>query len=127
MNHTIFLYFIGALIASSFVRAWFETNMPVHLFQFLKYVGWKKKVEGFWPDEKTLKYWDRDGYMQWQAISLNSLLVDLLSCPICFSFHVSFWTSLLLILLFSISNPLQFIFICTFGWPTLIHGVNKLL
>lgn len=93
----IYEYIIGLLIISSLLLAWFNSDLPVHVFHFLRRLGWRNEP-GFWeaiPEFET----DRQRLFDYLVIDGRlPLLVDLLSCRVCFSFHAALWVSVVMFL-----------------------------
>lgn len=95
-------YIIGLFAISSLLLAWFNTDLPVHVFHVLRRLGWRDEP-GFWdtiPEFET----SRTGLFDYFAIDGRlPLLMDLLQCSVCFSFHISFIVSAVMFLFFDIS------------------------
>lgn len=107
-------YAVGCLAAASLLLAWFHSGLPIHVIRLLRITGWNKDRNDFWDTLNS----------DWQT-ALNvyypNLLSELLTCPVCLSFHISFWvgvTSLLFIEL-----PLWYPIITAVSWPILLNLV----
>lgn len=121
-------YTLGCLAGASLIMAWFKTELPMHFFHVLGFFGWQKENETFWQilEGECPEGMEDTGYtfLEDLSIALHSgvmpkLLADLLTCRYCISFHVSFWISLILFLLFPVSWLL--IPAATLSWPILIN------
>jgi len=100
---TIELYLIGLAISTNLIFVWFFTSIKYHLFRFLKIVNKNCEIQNV-DNELILK---------------NRFFGELLSCPICLSTHISFWTAFIIYLM----SDLTFIFIlvATFSYPAIIY------
>jgi len=88
----------GAL--RSLMVAWFYSNLPIHLFNFLF---------------KEDKLYTRDELSVAMTVKFPEWIAELLDCPTCLSFHVALWCSVLVVLLFGLPNwyvPLSVLY-----WP----------
>ena len=121
--YDIIAYFICVLFVASMKLAWFDTLLPVHVYHILHKFGFNlgiKNWDEFPHHESTREDWE---------IQITQgkypILADLLMCPICLSFHLSFWCSLIV---FSIG---YFIGISIFIIPATVftapYIVNKIL
>lgn len=128
-------YIIGALITASLLIAWFYSSLPLHVLYMLK------RLHLLQLQEEAL--WDMcpefvAGDINWQELLImglkpswfNNMIVDLLSCKICLSFHIGFWTSTVisLILFYGfIACPVVFFLIpaATFSYPILSNLILK--
>lgn len=77
-------------------EAWFRTGLPAHVFELIKVVDDRFKFcrEDFWPEDVVWgsNTWTPDEWEVWATIQMP-YLGELLTCPICFSWHLSFWVS----------------------------------
>lgn len=87
-------YMLGLTATASLLMAWFMSDLPVHVFHVLRRLGWKRHRLDFWsmvPEDETT----RQDFFDAVSVVLNPpipyLLVDLLTCRICLSFHIAFW------------------------------------
>lgn len=116
-SESITAYVIGLFAATSLLLAWFHSGLPIHVIGFLRIFGFRKNDTDFWT---TL---DSD----WQT-ALNvyypNLLSELLTCPVCLSFHVSFWVGVASFLLDS-ELTLVYPFITAVSWPVLANLILK--
>ena len=133
---------LGLLIAATAHMVWFNSNFPVHVFQLL-HLSPARKFMGF-PPADQVRYWLRDDWETWLAIRYGHWpypfsLSELLTCPVCFSVHVSFWISVIAVLCrvdcgwtvmhtgshmlwlpVCSAAALKWIPVYTFAWPVLI-------
>ena len=77
---------------ASLKLSWFNTLLPVHVYHILHKLGFNLGISD-WDDfnehESTYEDWEFK-----VTTSKYPLLSNLLTCPICLSFHISFWLSL---------------------------------
>jgi hypothetical protein len=110
---------------ASLKLAWFETLLPIHVFHLLHKLGFNygiKNWNSFSEYESTREDWEL-----FVAQSPYCLLTNLLTCPVCLSFHLSFWCALvsyIICLLWSINLSFLIVPVCTLTVP---YIVNKLL
>lgn len=117
----IIIYIIGCLGTSSLLLAWFHSGLPLHIFDFLKYIGLLKKAKEY-PE-----FWE-NLITDWQlAITMlyPNLLSELITCPICLSFHISFWIGVVT-LAFGLDLPFYYPIITAVSWPILSNLLIKL-
>lgn len=138
MTTLFFLSFgLVSLIVASLLIAWFSSTLPVHVFALLHRLGFGRSNTEAWDqfDEFTMVDWMSWLVWHWSATWKQKFVGTLITCPICLSFHLSFWTSVgvSLVLYYGwISAPVVFLLIpiCTFGCPivsvTLYTIFNKL-
>ena len=123
MLDVLFIYAVGLLAVSSLLMAWFGSGLPLHVADLLRLV---------FPESELLKEVTQDfvasGKEDWVvAVETRSmayawwvqLLVELLFCRICLSFHASFWCSLILTLV----TPATWVLIpvAVLTWPYLVN------
>lgn len=77
---------------ASLKLSWFNTLLPIHVYHILHKLGFNLGISD-WDDfnehESTYEDWEFK-----VTTSKYPLLANLLTCPICLSFHISFWLSL---------------------------------
>ena len=116
MTH-IYTYLVGLFAATSLLLAWFHSGLPIHAIGFLRILGFRKNDTDFWTALNN----------DWQ-MTLNvyypNLLSELLTCPVCLSFHVSFWVGVASFLLDS-ELPLVYPVITAASWPVLANLILK--
>ena len=111
-------YLAGLFVAASLHLAWFTTNLPVHLFKTLRALGWRSKDQGFWPSPEDYRDWLRYQWQDWNLLQLPQLVSELLNCPVCLSFHISFWVASIMV----VTQLAGFCMIpAALGWPILIN------
>lgn len=92
MEHAIILYLTGLTATASLLMAWFNSTLPVHVFHILRRVGYKAGDNAFW---KAIPEWEST-WEDWAvavAAGINPFASELLTCPVCLSFHLSFWVA----------------------------------
>lgn len=102
---------------TSALMAWFKTDLPIHVCALINH--WYPLPA--WPVSTAT--FTREEWVAWAAINLPPLLGDLLGCPYCLSWHISFWFSWLLLG----QLPYQVIILCFLSWPTLSNLLLPLL
>lgn len=113
--NTMFEYLAGSLMVSSIMMWWFNTNLPIHVIQILKLIGFNKNKPEFYQSETPVEFWTKVDLDEWKMKHMPPWLDELLSCPGCLSMHISFWTSVFVTVL-SKNNAL-FFFLAWGGWP----------
>lgn len=112
------LYIMGALCVSSMMMWWFNTNLPIHVVQILKWIGFKKNDKEFWESDTPINLWTQLDYNNWKMRVLPGWLDELSSCPGCLSMHLSFWTALSMTALTWQGYQSFILFLLAwFGWP----------
>lgn len=106
--------------------AWTLTEFPVLFFNFiLKPLGFKKGSP-LWDDIKP-DITTREEFIDaisWKSEGrLHYLLADLLACQYCLSFHVNFWITLILAVVFDLN--FLFVVLNTLAAPILINILVK--
>lgn len=122
-------YLIGLAAVSGLLVAWFSTGLPLHAFHMLRRLGWLRG-NPFWDMIPEYKSGMDDLVVAMAAHqeAVHPLVADLLTCRVCFSYHLSFWVSL------AFSLVLGWDVCCFFGallsWPVLSNlaaaTLNKL-
>ena len=112
------LYITGALCVSSMMMWWFNTNLPIHIVQILKWAGFKKNDKDFWESDTPINLWTQMDFTHWKMRSLPAWLDELTACPGCLSMHLSFWTALCVtILTWRGYESLILFLLAWLGWP----------
>lgn len=127
MNELI-CFIICCFVVSSIKLAWFESSLPIHVYHILhKLTKWNLGIpnwDNFKEHETTWEEWA-------DTISLGKypLIATLLTCPVCLSFHISFWVSLLIFLIAYITSTAAlawwFIPVCTLTVPYIVNKILK--
>ena len=118
MTFLAIVYILGLLAAASVTMAWFNSGLPLHVFYTLNklcILPVESEEDNVW---ETLVSWE--DWADKANIYLPSLLAELLTCKVCLSFHISFWTGLLAATLFP-EIVWYHAFIAMFTWPILIN------
>lgn len=90
---------------------WFRTEtFPGLVFGGLKKIGWRRHWDAWPPDEDLEHGWLRSEWEEWADFHLG-LLGSLLRCPICLSWHLTFWTTLVVWLAALAVHPLHILFL----------------
>ena len=93
-----------AIFTLAFVRSWFGTDLAPHFFGVLKNLGFKFK---WTPEGSETRF--HDEWFTWLNVNYHDRLwAELISCPVCFSWHVGFWFGLVMLLTGGIT-PLEYI------------------
>jgi hypothetical protein len=111
----IILYLQGAMIVSSLMMWWFNTNLPIHVVQLLKYFGYKRNNEAFWASSTPIELWTNLDLADWKQRHIPAWLDELTECPGCLSNYISFVTAIGVSCLCS-QSPAFFI-LAWLGWP----------
>lgn len=137
----VIAYCIGLLATSSLLLAWTSSNLAIHVLHMLKRLHFLDSSRTL-PDGTNI--WDGlnefeppTGYtwQDWVVMSYSNTtkemyIAELLTCNICFSFHLSFWVSAVtsLILYWLIPCPYVFLLIpaATFTYPIIANILIKL-
>lgn len=115
MIESLYIFAVGALIAAGLHRSWFNTQLPVHVFKGLRYFGWGAHKD--WPNPIDLRHWLRHECETWFILNTPHLVGELLTCPVCFSYHLSFWVALAM---FTVGCPPWIMFVWP-AWPEIIN------
>lgn len=94
----LLLFALVVLVTASALTAWFSSTLPLHVFATLKALGFGKHNTKAWED------FDEFGTTDWQAWLAfhwsNSwwelFIGTLITCPVCMSFHLAVWSSLII-------------------------------
>ena len=108
-------YICGSLVVGSIMMWWFNTNLPIHVVQILKLVGFNKNKPEFYQSETPIEYWTKVDFDNWKQVNIPAWLDELTACPGCLSMHISFWTALFFTLL--AKENILFFFLAWGGWP----------
>lgn len=92
MEHTLIPYVAGLAATASMLMAWFDSTLPLHVFHMLRRLGYRKGDKAFW---NAMPEWEStwDDWAVVMAAAVNPFASELLTCPVCLSFHMSFWVS----------------------------------
>lgn len=115
MSERICIFLLGFLITAGLHRAWFTSGLPVHVFKILRRCGWGKAKP--WPEGVEYAEWLIDDFRTWCAINLHPLVAELLSCPVCFSYHLSFWIAAAML----VCGGPTWLLLAWPAWPELIN------
>jgi len=71
---------------------WFHSGLPAHVFGILRKLGLGRNLPGFWTDtlDETTNYRSWFVWINTHAY-IKPLLAELLTCPVCLSWHIAFW------------------------------------
>lgn len=118
----------------SVLQCWFRSSLPCELLITLKQLGWRKRVEGFWPDEDPTTM-TRDEWMVWANAcvlddTLPRRLIHICGCPTCFSVHASYIAAALILLVWfpqmHLRAVVEFFLACAVTIPWLSNRLVKL-
>lgn len=143
MSATIYIaYFTGLLAVSSMLMAWFHSNLPIHVLHFLRRIHFLRSDRRM--EDSELSIWDglpefeatAYTWQDWLVICYNNsfmerFIVELITCPICLSFHLSFWFSFLIAaVIYYCILPFTCIFllipVATFTYPIIANIILKI-
>jgi hypothetical protein len=112
-------YLLGMLTTSTVMFLWFSTDLKLHVFQILAKVGLFNMPDDVFSTD------DLDTVL----LIRHPLTGELLSCPGCFSVHVSFWVAICMSLLAGIFrvDSIPFLVACTTTWPVLANLITTKL
>jgi hypothetical protein len=126
MNDLFLQWAVGCLVAASIMMWWFNTSIGVHILEIIRWVGVKKKNAYFWsvPVDGDLRNdladFTKADFDDWLFDKLHSKLAELLTCPGCFSAHVSFWVALASQVITQTCS-LELFLASWLGWPVLVN------
>ena len=134
------MFSANTYIVASWLMWLFDTTLLIHIFELLRYAGYRKSDTDYWSrveyvGDKPLKYdlasFTREDLDEWMSTHLNKFWRGVLSCPGCLSMHISFWTALsssILIYGFAVlNNPvLLFLFAWCSWWGVPSLALNNL-
>lgn len=112
----VLTHLIAWLIVLSTVQSlmvtWFRTEtFPGLVFKVVRACGWHRHDPDFWPPEEELEpLWLRNEWEQWADFQLG-MLGGLLRCPICLSWHLTFWTTIIVWCVALFVSPLHIVFV----------------
>ena len=107
---------------------WFNTNLPIHIAQIAKWLGYKKNDKNFWYSDTPIHLWTDSDLNDWKMRSLPAWLDELTSCPGCMSMHLSFWTSLFFnIITWRGTESFVLFTLAWLGWPYIANLALALL
>lgn len=94
----LLLFGLTVLSVASLLTAWFSSTLPSHVFAVLQKLGFGKSNHTAWEsfDEFATLDWQSWLAIHWSRSWLELFLGTLITCPICLSFHMSFWSSLVI-------------------------------
>lgn len=122
------IYVMGALCVSSMMMWWFNTNLPIHIAQIIKWLGYKNTDKTFWYSDTPIHLWTESDFNDWKMRSLPAWLDELTSCPGCMSMHLSFWTSLFLnTITWNGYESFVLFLLAWLGWPYIANLALALL
>jgi len=112
------IYILGSICVSSMMMWWFNTNLPIHIVQVLKKLGFRKSDKEFWASDTPIHLWTQMDFSHWKMRSIPAWLDELTSCPGCLSMHLSFWTaSLFTALTWKGYDSFVLFLLAWLGWP----------
>lgn len=124
METLIAAYITVVLATASIMMAWFSSALAVHLTRFLDDIGLIRLPKGFIDILEDSP--DKDGWDTAMAAYAYPMVAELLACPVCLSFHISCWVSVV-VLLANMSLGLGFVALCTATVPAVANIIYKLV
>lgn len=95
MTKLAICYFASLMAVSYMLMAWFKSGLPIHVFHMARRLGYKHGEKGrqFW---ESIPEWEStwDDWATAVTLHVNPFAGELLTCPVCLSAHMSFWTAL---------------------------------
>ena len=119
-----------SLMAASWLFTWLHTRLPIHAFEILRALGWRRNQENFWTYEDW-QHWTREDWEMWlnSVFALQgrvyAVIAEGLSCRHCLSWHATFWMTLVIFALRGLS-PHWFL-LTWWASPWLVLYIVKLL
>jgi len=129
MTEKLILYLFGALICSNIIIIWQNTSIAVKICKMINLISFNFIFKNIKNHVDT-----REDLEKYLIINFGSF-GELITCPLCFSTHISWLTYLILSFLSSeiiIFDKVFFLnlFICTFTWPMIsyffLYKINHL-
>lgn len=125
LTEFILCYAITTLASASLLMAWVHTELPILLFHYILRPIFQYWNPEFWnsldPATTTREDWENKLIIE---SGFPALLVDLLLCRFCLSFHAAFWISLAWCLMMGL--PLFFVLVCVLTVPVTANILIKL-
>lgn len=89
------LFCLIVLAVASLLTAWFSSTLPSHVFALLHKLGVGKHKQEAWDvfDEFGTIDWQSWLAIYWSQTWRELFIGTLITCPICLSFHLAFWCS----------------------------------
>ena len=116
MTSMAVVYLLGLFAASSLIMAWFNSGLPLHVFEILdKLQVLPIEEEDCWEELVSWNDWADK-----VSVCFPGLLSELLTCKVCLSFHVSFWIGIFLAVILQDIHWYH-AFVSAFTWPVLIN------
>lgn len=120
----LFMIWCGVTLGTVYLLlAHFNSTITIHILHFLHRLGWdnsedRKAIWDLCPEFEAGSITDEEGHehlldwKDWYVMAFNrtwlqKLIADLLTCPICISFHIAFWLSVGSILVFYLALPVS--------------------
>ena len=84
-----------AVFIGTFVVYWFHSSLPVTVTKIIRWLGFRKHDNTYWPEPDTYDFWVRP---QWAAWISNQMAfapkpaawgIQLITCPYCVAFHMT--------------------------------------
>ena len=106
----LLLLWCGVVLGTAYLLlAHFHSTITIHILYFLHRLGWDNSEErqAIWnlcPEFEAGSFTDDEGkehiidWKDWYVMAfdkswLQKMIADLITCPICISFHIAFWLS----------------------------------
>lgn len=121
----ILTYIGGLAIVSYLLCAWFLSGAALHIAEASKALGIAKKLWVGYDANPPVSKQDLDDYLIGALGGEVPLWLELLCCPICLSFHLS-W--IVAVLLFLLPGMTWYVFVAALSWPAgalLIFSILK--
>lgn len=120
----IVAWLVGAGVSSSVLMWWFHTRLPIHFLEIARLIFFWTRKSDFWTVSQSIggKTYRTDledmssvDLERWFGEHFGRHVSELLSCPGCFSAHVSWWVAVSV--QFATGFDLLFFVSCWLTWP----------
>lgn len=94
----LLLFALVVLATASALTAWFSSTLPLHVFALLRVLGVGKHNQEAWDsfDEFGTIDWQSWLAYHWSSSWWVLFVGTLITCPVCMSFHLAGWASLII-------------------------------
>ena len=123
METILTIYLLGCLAVASALMAWFGSGLPIHVLHVLRRLGYARGSDMWLTLEEWTSTWD--DFSVAAAAYMSPFVGELLTCPVCLSFHISFWLALVLWVFTSV--PFVFVVAAVCTWPILANILKSLV
>lgn len=118
----LFAYIVGALAVSYALMVWFHTGFALHLVDVLQGLGIKAEWWDTYDEVEPATKGQLDDYLV-SKLGYLPMWLELLCCPVCLSFHLSYILAIAMCLCTNLSWWL--VPAAVAGWPALSNIILK--